>query len=162
VHRRQRFLCAQVETVCDRLRSVSDSDGRPRTLADSVDAIPTSRWGLPRRTTQRHDAFMRLPWNTPKLEQLDLVDEASAGRRKRLNLPPPIGASNPVCRRHGFALVSMKLGIDGRPLLRAPSTASMRTSGNPRTEFPDQELAERPGHRAARNSSADRRAPRWR
>ena len=34
--------------------------------------------GLPRRTTQRHDAFMRLPWNTPKIEQLDLVDEAIA------------------------------------------------------------------------------------
>ncbi len=84
---------------------------------------------------------MRLPWNTPKTEQLDLVDEASAG---------PVGSvtSDAVEKRvdtqtaAATVLPSLdELGIDGRPLL-VPIDCLDEDSGNPRTEFPDEELAE--------------------
>jgi ParB family chromosome partitioning protein len=84
---------------------------------------------------------MRLPWNTPKIEQLDLVDEASAA--------PVEGRTSTADEEHVDAqyaaatvLPSLdELGIDGRPLLVAIDRLD-EDSGNPRTEFPDEQLAE--------------------
>ena len=84
---------------------------------------------------------MRLPWNTPKLEQLDLVDEASGGPGESLK---SAAADRRVDTQSAAATVLPsldELGIDGRPLL-VPIDCLDEDSGNPRTEFPDQELAE--------------------
>ena len=135
------FVAAKVETVCDSSRTVLDRNGTPRILADVATEIPTSQRGLPTRRTQRHDAFMRLPWNTSKIEQLDLVDEASAG---------PVGslASNAVDTRvdtqtgANVALPSLdEVVVEGQPLL-VPTDCLDEDPANPRTEFPDEELAE--------------------
>src|SRR5438309_236863 len=84
---------------------------------------------------------MRLPWNTPKIEQLDLVDEASAGSVESMT---SAATGKRVDTRSGAAPVLPSLdefGIEGRPLL-VPTDSLDEDSGNPRTEFPDEELAE--------------------
>ena len=84
---------------------------------------------------------MRMPWNTPKVEQLDLVDEASArpvdsvttaATEKRVDSQSAAVSDLPSLD---------ELGIDGCPLL-VPTDCLDEDSGNPRTEFPDEELAE--------------------
>ena len=90
---------------------------------------------------QRHDAFMRLPWNTSKIEQLDLVDAASAG---------PVGSLTSDAGEKrvdtqtaaAMALPSLdELVVEGQPLL-VPTDSLDEDPANPRTEFPDEELAE--------------------
>ena len=84
---------------------------------------------------------MRLPWNTPKVEQLDLVDEASAGPVESLK---SAAADRRVDTQSAAATVLPsldELGIDGRPLLVAIDCLD-EDSGNPRTEFPEEEIAE--------------------
>jgi hypothetical protein len=54
----------------------ADVRERWRTFPDAAGKKAKKR-GLPSRKTQRHDAFMRLPWNKPNVEQLDLVGDAS-------------------------------------------------------------------------------------
>ena len=84
---------------------------------------------------------MRLPWNTPKNEQLDLVDESSAS---------PIGgvASHATEKRVDTQTVAAtvlpsldELVDEGRPLL-VPTDCLDEDACNPRTEFPDEEIAE--------------------
>ena len=84
---------------------------------------------------------MRLPWNTPKIEQLDLVDQASAG---------PVGSlSSDAAKRRvdtqsaaATVLPSLdELVVEGQPLL-VPTDCLNEDPDNPRTEFPDEELAE--------------------
>jgi ParB family chromosome partitioning protein len=81
---------------------------------------------------------MRMPWNTPKMEQLDLVDEANAGpvdsRAAEERVDPQSATASDLPSLD-------ELGIDGRPLL-VPTDCLDEDSGNPRTEFPDEELAE--------------------
>jgi len=82
-----------------------------------------------------------MPWNTPKVEQLDLVDAASAGP---VDSRTSAAAEKRVDSQAAAAsdLPSLdELGIDGRPLL-VPIDCLDEDSGNPRTEFPDEELAE--------------------
>ena len=84
---------------------------------------------------------MRLPWNTPKIEQLDLVDEASAG---------PVGsftsdaAEKRVDTKTAAATVFPsldELDVQGKPL-QVPTDCLDEDPANPRTEFPDEEIAE--------------------
>src|SRR5678816_4144491 len=81
---------------------------------------------------------MRLPWNTPKIEHLDLVDEASAG---------PVGsltsdaAEKRVDTQPAAAMALPSLVVEGQPLL-VPTDCLDEDPANPRTEFPDEELAE--------------------
>ena len=84
---------------------------------------------------------MRLPWNTPKMEQLDLVDEASAGPGGSLTSD---AAERRVDTRNAATTVLPsldELGIEGRPLL-VPTDSLDEDPANPRTEFPNEELAE--------------------
>ena len=84
---------------------------------------------------------MRLPWNTPKIEQLDLVDEATAG---------PVGSATwdatdtRIDSRTAAATVLPsldQLDVEGQPL-QVPTECIDEDPGNPRTEFPDEELVE--------------------
>ena len=84
---------------------------------------------------------MRLPWNTPKVEQLDLVDEASARPVESLiSAAAEIASTTQSPASYGLPSLD-GLGIDGRPLLVAIDCLD-EDSGNPRTEFPEEELAE--------------------
>jgi len=84
---------------------------------------------------------MRMPWNKSTVEQLDLVDEASAA---------PI--EGPVSDVGGEALESRTcaatpalsldaLAAEGLPLL-VPVDSLEEDPDNPRTEFPEEEIAE--------------------
>jgi len=84
---------------------------------------------------------MRMPWNKSKVEQLDLVDEANA---------EPIGSliSDPVEERvdtQAFAppkaISHDALAAEGLPLLVSVDCLD-EDPGNPRTVFPDEEIAE--------------------
>ena len=86
---------------------------------------------------------MRMPWTQSKVEQLDLVDEASAEE--------PVGGSISVAaddegvnlQQHaGVPVLSLDaLAADGLPLLVSVDCLEEDPS-NPRTEFPDGEIAE--------------------
>ena len=86
-------------------------------------------------------AFMRLPWNKSNVEQLDLVGNASSG--------PSLGstseASDEAAHRSACAeepeLSLEALSADGSPL-SLPVEAIDEDPGNPRTEFPEEEIAE--------------------
>jgi ParB family transcriptional regulator, chromosome partitioning protein len=84
---------------------------------------------------------MRLPWNPPQIEQLDLVDDAGAERvggptsdavEKRVD--PQTAAATPLPSLD-------ELVVEGKPLL-VPTDCLDEDPANPRTEFPDEELAE--------------------
>ena len=84
---------------------------------------------------------MRLPWNTPKIEQLDLVDEASATHVESLRSD---AAEKRVDTQSAPATVLPsldELDAQGQPLL-VPFDRLDEDPGNPRTEFPDEEIAE--------------------
>jgi ParB family chromosome partitioning protein len=84
---------------------------------------------------------MRMPWNTPKTEQLDLVDEASA---RPVESRASAAAEERIDTQSAAATVLPsldELGIEGRALL-VPTDCLDEDSSNPRTEFPDEELAE--------------------
>ena len=86
---------------------------------------------------------MRLPWNKSKEVQLDLLDaEPSSAAPQQTVEPAPLpvvpkqpdaGAISPISALHG--------GHDGRPLLVAVSTL-YEDAHNPRTEFPEESIAE--------------------
>jgi ParB family chromosome partitioning protein len=84
---------------------------------------------------------MPLPWNKSKIEQLDLVDEANEGLiespfsgsvEERIELQTPVPAAE-------FSLDA--LAAEGRPLLVSVDGLE-EDPANPRTEFPDEEIAE--------------------
>jgi ParB family chromosome partitioning protein len=84
---------------------------------------------------------MRLPWDKSKAEQLDLVEAAS---EKPIASP----ASGVVEQRIDFPTVASApelsldvLGPEGQPLL-VPVDGLEEDPDNPRTEFPEEELAE--------------------
>src|SRR5664280_944345 len=84
---------------------------------------------------------MRLPWNTPKIEQLDLVDEASAGPVESLTSD---SAEKRIDTQTAAATVLPsleELDVEGKPL-QVPTDCLNEDPGNPRTEFPDEEIAE--------------------
>jgi ParB family transcriptional regulator, chromosome partitioning protein len=84
---------------------------------------------------------MRLPWNKSNVEQLDLVDEANEGPiespamdfiEKGIDLPTAAYATE---------LSLDALAAEGQPLL-VPVEGLEEDPANPRTEFPDEEIAE--------------------
>ena len=90
---------------------------------------------------QRHDAFMRMPWNKSKVEQRDLVDEANEEYVERLT-------SDAV--EAGAAVGSQTSVDDTQPRCDSAEGVPLLVSvecleedpRNPRTEFPEEEIAE--------------------
>jgi len=83
---------------------------------------------------------MRVPWDKSKVEQLDLVDEASA----ELDLGPITAPAEAVDPQRDADLPDLSLdalAAEGVPLLM-PVDSIEEDPDNPRTEFPDEELAE--------------------
>jgi ParB family chromosome partitioning protein len=91
---------------------------------------------------QRHDSFMRLPWNKSKDVQLDLL-EAEPGTIAPH--APVVPAPRAVAQQPDTAAISSVAvksgGNDGRPLLLAVSML-FEDAHNPRTEFPEDRLDE--------------------
>jgi ParB family chromosome partitioning protein len=84
---------------------------------------------------------MRVHWNKSKAEQLDLIDETNEG-------PVESPVSGPVEERvvsrttvSPEELSLDSLGAEGKPLL-VPVDGLEEDPANPRTEFPDEEIAE--------------------
>ncbi len=82
---------------------------------------------------------MRMPWNKPKVEQRDLVDEANdeSGDRLTLNAVEEGAAA----AASTLAATTGASGCEGRPLLVSVDCVA-EDPHNPRTEFPEQEIAE--------------------
>ena len=115
---------------------VSDVDGRTK-------SNPTNQRGLPRHATQRHDVFMRMPWDKSKVGQLDLVDDASAEPGLSLDLPAlPTKRRSSDLQRCTSRTLARRSRCRRHRLCSCLSTAIEEDSGNPRTEFPDAELDE--------------------
>jgi ParB family transcriptional regulator, chromosome partitioning protein len=91
---------------------------------------------------RRHDSFMRLPWNKSKEVQLDLLDaEPGAVASHQPVAPAPradVSSKNAAANSTAAAIPS---GNDGRPLLLAVSLLC-EDPHNPRTEFPEESIAE--------------------
>ena len=84
---------------------------------------------------------MRMPWNKSKLEQLDLLDEVSATPIERLVTDASGRAVDSQTCAATPALSLDALAADGLPLL-VPVDSLEEDPDNPRTEFPDEEIAE--------------------
>jgi ParB family chromosome partitioning protein len=97
--------------------------------------------GLPRRGAQRHDGFMRVPWTKSKVEQLDLVDSASAEPIQGLIANAADEVVDPQTYAPTPALSLDALAAEGLPLL-VPVDCLEEDPSNPRTEFPDEEIGE--------------------
>ena len=84
---------------------------------------------------------MRLPWNKSKVEQLDLLDEANAEPVESL-ISDPVGerVDTQACA-HPKAISLDALAAEGLPLLVSVDCLD-EDPGNPRTEFPDEDIAE--------------------
>jgi len=114
--------------------TVSDLDGRST-------ENPTKRRGLPRPTTQRHDAFMRMPWDKSKVVQLDLVDKANEALIERLTADAIAEGAEAQTSAPSAGLSLKPLFVEGAPLLVHVDSLE-EDPANPRTEFPDGEIAE--------------------
>jgi ParB family chromosome partitioning protein len=84
---------------------------------------------------------MRMPWNKSKVEQLDLVDEANSAPIEELVPDAGGDAVDPQTCTATSALSLDALNVEGLPLL-VPVGALEEDPDNPRTEFPDEEIAE--------------------
>ena len=84
---------------------------------------------------------MRLPWDKSKEEQLDLVDEASAESGERLGANATDLDLDPPTNTDSSELSLDTLTAEGLPLL-VPVDSLEEDPDNPRTEFPDEEIAE--------------------
>ena len=85
---------------------------------------------------------MRLPWNKSKQAQLDLLDAESAAAA--FHQPVAAAPRGDVTTRDAAAnptAAAMPSGNDGRPLLLAVSLL-FEDARNPRTEFPEESIAE--------------------
>jgi ParB family chromosome partitioning protein len=85
---------------------------------------------------------MRLPWNKSKDVQLDLLDAepGSETSHQSVAAAPRADVSSPDAAANSTA-AAMPSGNDGRPLLLAVSLLYEDTH-NPRTEFPEESIAE--------------------
>jgi ParB family chromosome partitioning protein len=85
---------------------------------------------------------MRLPWNKSKEVQLDLLDAEPGPIAPHQRVEPAPRAVVPSPDSEAISSASAKLGgHDGRPMLVAVSML-YEDAHNPRTEFPEQSLAE--------------------
>lgn len=85
--------------------------------------------------------FMRMPWNTSKIEQLDLVDDANEAIYEDPN-PELVAEDDEPQTSAPSKLPSLDaLAAEGVPLL-LPVDRLEEDPANPRTEFPDSELDE--------------------
>ena len=84
---------------------------------------------------------MRMPWTKSITEQFDLVDEANAGLGEDLVSRIADEITDPRTRAATPALELGALAAEGFPLL-IPVDCLEEDPGNPRTEFPDGEVAE--------------------
>jgi len=84
---------------------------------------------------------MRLPWNKSTFEQLDLVDKARAEASPGLIAEAADEIVHPRACAAEPALSLDALWADGAPLL-VPVDSIEEDPENPRTEFPDEEIAE--------------------
>ena len=84
---------------------------------------------------------MRMPWNKSKLEQLDLVDEANSAPIEGLVSDSGGEAVDPQTCTATSELSLDALTVEGLPLL-VPVDSLEEDPDNPRTEFPDEEIAE--------------------
>ncbi len=95
--------------------------------------------GLPSCKSQRHDAFMRMPWNKSKVEQRDLVDEANEASATELTSDACEGGAAVPASATAPSLAAS--ATEGLPLLVSVECLE-EDPRNPRTEFPDEEIAE--------------------
>ena len=132
-------LAQEIETECDKARNLLDGPGPPRTLADVSTSNSMTDGGdyqdAGRGGTMRSCACLGTD-RTP--EQLDLVDEASAGARE----PPTLEEAELVRARTHAGPLARCTRHRRHCLSWCPSTASRKIPGNPRTEFPEEEIAE--------------------
>jgi ParB family chromosome partitioning protein len=84
---------------------------------------------------------MRMPWNKSKAEQLDLVYEANAEPIEGLIPDAADEVVDPQASAAAPELSLDALAAEGLPLL-VPVDCLEEDPGNPRTEFPDEEIAE--------------------
>ena len=84
---------------------------------------------------------MRMPWTKSNTEQFDLVDEANAELCEGLVSNVADEITDPRRRADRPALEIDALAGEGLPLLVAIDSLE-EDPGNPRTEFPDDEVAE--------------------
>ena len=84
---------------------------------------------------------MRMPWTRSSTEQFDLVDEANADLCEGLVSNVADRSPDPRTRAAAPALELDALAAEGIPLL-VPVDCLEEDPGNPRTEFPDEEVAE--------------------
>ena len=84
---------------------------------------------------------MRMPWTKSKVEQLDLVDAASAEPIEGFVPEAADEVVDPETCAATPALSLDALAAEGLPLL-VPVGCLEEDPGNPRTEFPDEEIAE--------------------
>ena len=102
---------------------------------------PIKPRGLPRRKSQRHDAFVRMPWNTSKVEQLDLVDNANEAFCEGPRADDVAQQDDPQTSIPSKLPSLDVLSAEGTPLLLSVGCLE-EDPANPRTEFPDAEIAE--------------------
>jgi ParB family transcriptional regulator, chromosome partitioning protein len=90
----------------------------------------------------RHDAFMRLPWNKSKEVQLDLLDAepGAAASSQSVEAGPRADLTSHNAAANS-TVAAIPSGNDGRPLLLAVSML-FEDAHNPRTEFPEESIAE--------------------
>jgi ParB family chromosome partitioning protein len=84
---------------------------------------------------------MRLPWDKRKIEQLDLVDEASAAPVESTTTAAAVTRVDTQTAAAEVTPSRDELVVEGKPLL-VPTDCLDEDPGNPRTEFPDEEIAE--------------------
>jgi ParB family chromosome partitioning protein len=84
---------------------------------------------------------MRLPWNKSNVEQLDLVGDAIPESGLGFTSATFDQVAHPPARAEEPALSIDALSADGIPL-RLPVDVIEEDPANPRTEFPDDEIAE--------------------
>ena len=84
---------------------------------------------------------MRMPWTKSNTEQFDLVEEANAELCEGLVSNVADRSPDPRTRAATPALELDALAAEGLPLL-VPVDCLEEDPGNPRTEFPDEEVAE--------------------
>lgn len=82
---------------------------------------------------------MRMPWNKPKVEQRDLVDEANDESVDRLTSNAVEDGADAAA--YTLAATLGASGSEGLPLLVSVDCVA-EDPHNPRTEFPEQEIAE--------------------
>ena len=84
---------------------------------------------------------MRMPWDKSKVGQLDLVDKANEALNERLNADVLVERAEAQTSAPSAALSLEPPVVEGVPLL-VPVDRLEEDPANPRTEFPEEEIAE--------------------